>query len=108
MLDSGELVMRFVGSADLDRYKEDVMLRSAVERQLQNLGEALVQLTRVDPDLAQRIPEQRRLIAFRNVLVHAYATLDHAQVWRAIGESLPPLLAAVRSLLAELDPPLPT
>ena len=52
------------------------MLRAAVERQFEIIGEAFVGLRRVDPALAAGIRDLSRIIAFRNVLIHAYATVD--------------------------------
>jgi uncharacterized protein with HEPN domain len=92
-------VLDFVREVEFDRYLGDVMLRSAVERQLQNMGEALSQLARIDSDLAAQVPEHRSVIAFRNVLVHGYATLDHQVVWHVIGHDLPALLATASALL---------
>ena len=40
--EAGELIARFVGNRTLDDYMGDPMLRSAVERQLINVGEGLV------------------------------------------------------------------
>lgn len=98
-------IQGFLAGATFDRYQMDLMLKSAVERQLINIGEALAQLTRVAPDLAARVPEHRQVIAFRNVLVHGYARLRDDEVWRAIEQSLPGLSAATESLLAESQPP---
>lgn len=77
------------------------MLRSAVERQLQNIGEALSQLARLDAALAARVPQHRQIIGFRNVLVHGYSGLNNAEIWRVIQEDLPRLLATVDALLLE-------
>ncbi len=101
-------VQSFLLNISLSEYQGSLLLRSAVERQLQNIGEALAQLAKLDPGLAARVPDYRPLIGFRNVLVHGYATLNHDEVWRAIAESLPPLQQAVNLLLAGLsaqDPP---
>jgi uncharacterized protein with HEPN domain len=78
------------------------MLRSAVERQFEIIGEALSQLARSSPVLAARIPELRRIIGFRNALIHGYDQIDDDGVWRAIGTDLPALRADVAALLAEL------
>lgn len=64
---------------------------SAVERQFEIIGEALKRLSRVNPDLAQRVPDLREIVNFRNLLIHGYAAIDHAQVWR-IAETLLPAL----------------
>lgn len=95
-------VQSFLSGISLGEYQGNLLLRSAVERQLQNIGEALAQLARLDPELAARIPDYRQLIGFRNVLVHGYATLNHEEVWRAIAESLPPLQSAANALVASL------
>ena len=94
----------FVEDANLQRYDTDLLLRSAVERQLQNIGEALSQLSKLDPALAARVPRQRQLIGFRNVLVHGYAGLNNAEIWRTLHENLPELQSAVSALLEELHP----
>lgn len=80
-------------------YEQDRLLSSAVERQLQIIGEALSQLDREAPKLASRIPEYRRIIAFRNVLVHGYASLDNRLVWGVIESKLPQLSRAAGELL---------
>ena len=83
--------------ADFDR---DIVLRSAVERQFEIIGEAFAQLARIDAGTAQKVPDLRQIIAFRNVLIHGYATVDPARVWRVIEDNLPPLRAALATLLA--------
>jgi len=79
----------------------DVVLRSAVERQFEILGEALGRLARLDTALAARIPDLREIVAFRNVLIHGYAVIDRARVWRAVQDDLPALRAALEDLLAK-------
>ena len=61
-------------------FDTDIMLRSAVERQFEIIGEALGTLARVDATIAARIPEFRDIVAFRNILIHGYAILDRARV----------------------------
>ena len=53
------------------------MLRLAVERAFAIIGEALSQLTKLDAAVATRIGEHHRIIAFRNILIHAYAEVDN-------------------------------
>ena len=78
----------------------DFVLRSAVERQFEFVGEALRQLDRLDATLAAKIPDLRLIVAFRNILIHGYALIDRARVWRAVEDHLPPLRAALDDLLA--------
>ena len=67
------------------------MLRAAVERQFEIVGEALVQLAKLDEKLAARISEHRRIIAFRNILIHGYADVDDRLVWDVVETKLPVL-----------------
>lgn len=75
------------------------MLRAAVEREFEIVGEALKQLADRDADAAKRIPEMRRIVSFRNILVHGYADVDHEVVWEALTTRVAPLREVIRSLL---------
>ncbi len=52
------------------------VVHSAVERKFEIIGEALSQLSKLDLGLAQRIPNVRDIISFRNVLIHGYAVVE--------------------------------
>jgi uncharacterized protein with HEPN domain len=80
-------------------YQSDHYFRSAVERQFQIIGEALSRLRQRDPDTAAQIAELPRVVAFRNILVHGYATLDNGIVWGIVEADLAPLVAALSRLL---------
>jgi uncharacterized protein with HEPN domain len=80
--------------------RSDALVRSAVERQFQIIGEALGKLARVDPETASTLEDLPRIIAFRNVLVHGYAVIDDALVWEAAAERVPDLTRRLDDLLA--------
>jgi uncharacterized protein with HEPN domain len=61
-----ERIKRFTGGKGFEEYLADELLRSAVERQLGIVGEALARLSQDSPSLAVQIPEHRKIIAFRN------------------------------------------
>ena len=92
----------FLGGRSLSEYSSDIMLRSAVERQLLIIGEALGQFTGRFPDLSQRITSHAEVIAFRNFLVHGYSFVADAIVWSIIHSDLPVLQREVAELLVEL------
>ena len=94
-------IRRFTHQANFDCYLADEMLRAAVERQFEIIGEALNQLQKADPELAGTIPHYRRIIAFRNVLIHGYASIDHKLVWGVLETELDTLERAVKALLPE-------
>ncbi|MFN0072967.1 MAG: DUF86 domain-containing protein [Chloroflexota bacterium] len=81
----------------------DRLLRAAVERQFGIIGEALNQLSRIAPEVVQQIPRHTEAIALRNVLIHGYGQIRHAEVWRIIHEDLSPLLDVIDSLPTMLE-----
>ena len=91
-------VTRFVDGKSFDDYLRDDLLRSAVERQFEIIGEAFSQLRRVDPHTAEAIRELPRVVAFRNILIHAYATGDSKLVWGVVESDLPMLRAQLDEL----------
>ncbi len=99
---AADLVVRFTAGRTFGDYIDDPMLRSAVERQFEIIGEALSQLTRVDPDLAARIGSWRQIVGFRNMLIHGYADIDDELVWDVVQGGLPELQRTAAALLADL------
>jgi uncharacterized protein with HEPN domain len=105
ILSSCEFLLEFTAERTADDYAHDRAFRSAVERELQIVGEAVLQLDRVAPQVAARIPEHRNIIGFRHVLVHGYDSLQPATVWNVIAVKLVVLVREVRGLLTEFDGP---
>lgn len=99
--EASDLIPRFVGDRDFESYHADQLVRSAVERQFEIIGEALGRLSRIDPGVASQIPELGRIVAFRNTLIHGYHSVDDQLVWDIVKTKLPELIAAVRRLLPE-------
>ena len=99
---AGGAVQAFVGGRSRDEYDHDLMLRSAVERQFEILGEALRRLELLDAELVARISEHRRIVDFRNIIAHGYDSLDSNIVWQAIVDKLPVLIAEAEALLTEI------
>ena len=98
---AAELLAEFTATKAYADYERDAMLRAAVERQFEVIGEATAQLARVDKKLAVRISDYRRIIAFRNILIHGYADVDDRLVWDVIETKLPILRLEVEALLRE-------
>jgi uncharacterized protein with HEPN domain len=71
------MLQSFVQNRTFEDYEHDLLLSSAVERQLEIVGEALNQALRVDSSLEDRISDARRIIGFRNWLAHAYSEIDN-------------------------------
>lgn len=97
---AADLISQFTSGKSFPDYSSDALLRSGVERQFEIVGEALRGLATIDPESASTIPEYRRIIAFRNVLIHGYANVDHRLVWGVVEGKLPALRRRVSELLA--------
>ena len=99
---AADAVAAFTRGKGLADYKQDSFLRSAVERQLIILGEAVVQLSKLTPQITERIPERGSIVAFRNLLIHGYAAVVDEIVWEVIVDDLPVLRASAARLIEEL------
>lgn len=91
----------FTKGLDAAAYGNNAMAQAAVERKFEIIGEALNQLSRLDTTMAARIPDLPQIVAFRNQLIHGYATVNVSTVWNITQTSLPALLQAVQALLDE-------
>lgn len=92
------------GKTEAD-FLDDLLLRSAVERQLEILGEALNRLRKDDHQTAQRVPDLDRIVGMRNVIAHEYGEVDYAIVWAVVTKRIPGLQAMLDALLQEAGPP---
>jgi uncharacterized protein with HEPN domain len=105
ILDACDLIGEVSSSQTRESFVQDEISRAAVERKFEVIGEALNRISKVDPATAQRIPQCRVIIGFRNVLIHGYDDIDYSRVWHVIRDDVPPLRKLVLDLLAEAGPP---
>jgi len=79
--------------SSFSQYQNDLKSKSAVERQLSIIGEAVAQLRKTDPSALQKA---QQIVSFRNRLIHAYGTIDDSIVWVIIKNHLPLLLSEAK------------
>jgi uncharacterized protein with HEPN domain len=103
--EAATLVLQFVAGRSFAEYSADVVLRSAVERQMEIAGEALSQLRKLDPTTAARVSALSNAVSLRNILIHGYAAIDDARIWQIVQQDVPRLLANLETLSAECPPP---
>lgn len=101
---AAQSICAFTDGKDLAIYLKDEMLRAAVERKFGIIGEALSQLLRYFPQYRGKITLVVDVIAFRNQIVHGYATVRDDMVWEIVQSYLPKLHQEVAELLDEPDP----
>jgi uncharacterized protein with HEPN domain len=99
--EAAKLLSEFTAGKTFADFAREPMLRAAVEREFEIMGEALSQLARLDSQLAAGITDYRRIIAFRNILIHGYADVDDRLVWDVVETKLPVLRQEIEALLGD-------
>lgn len=99
--DCASFVISVAEGITLSDYRGDRLLRQAIERNLEILGEAIGRVARLDAATASRVSAHRRIIAFRNRLIHGYDLLDDELVWSTVETKVPVLPLEVEGLLRE-------
>jgi uncharacterized protein with HEPN domain len=103
MLDAARAVQSFVTSRSFADYVGDRMLRGAVERHIEIIGEAANRVSRSFQAAHPEVP-WRQIIAQRNVLTHEYGEVDDGLIWRVVTTRIPELI----NQLERMMPPLPS
>jgi len=93
-----ELIEDFTKSvSDYNEFLNDLKTRSAVERQLGIIGEAVNKYDTFLPN--QSLTNARKIVGLRNRLIHAYDAIDSSMIWAIIKNHIQPLKDEVKSLL---------
>jgi uncharacterized protein with HEPN domain len=85
------------GMRDFKIYLANKMLRRAVEREFEIIGEAMSRIERLDPKL--EISSKKQIINMRNRVIHGYDKIDDEIVWGTIVRYLPTLKSEIAILL---------
>jgi uncharacterized protein with HEPN domain len=96
--DSIRLFLAGLQQPDRRGFVEDDLIRSAVLQKLSVIGEAAARVSDDTRALYPKIP-WRQARGMRNLLVHAYFSVDWEIVWRTATESVPKLAAQITAIL---------
>ncbi len=99
---SKSIVERCEGKTFED-YAADRWFRRAVEREFEIIGEALNRLSRLDSEIAAQISQLRRMVDFRNRIIHGYDSVDDRIVWGVVEGNLGRLLGELNELMGNLN-----
>lgn len=86
----------------VNSYKEycnDITVRKAVERDLAIIGEAIVKIKKLHPEI--ELTGIKKIIGFRNLIIHSYDSVKNDFVWLVVKIHLPVLKTEVEKLLEE-------
>ncbi len=103
VLDAATFIVEITSNETVDSYSRNRMLRQAIERNFEIIGEAIGRLRDHDPDVLQSLSDSSRIVGFRNVLIHGYDIVEHIVVWETARDQLPILIAEVVALMSRLE-----
>jgi len=78
-------------------YHSNKMLRRAIERELEIIGEALNRIDKLDPTIC--ISSKKQIINMRNRVIYGYDKIDDEIVWGVLVRHLPILKTEIAELL---------
>jgi len=82
---------------DFNVYQSNKMLRRAVEREFEIIGEAMSRIEKLDNKI--NITTKKQIISMRNRVIHGYDKIDDAIIWGTIIKHLPILKNEIQDLL---------
>ena len=99
LIEAAGHIAAFLGEMDFEGFRKSELVRSAVVQKLAIIGEAAA---RISDELRDRYPQipWPQIVAFRNILIHAYFGIDWNEVWKAAKVDCPALLEQVTGILA--------
>ena len=96
--ESIESIEKFLGDKrDFNVYMADKMMRRAVEREFEIIGEAMGRIDKLDSTI--NISSKRQIISMRNRVIHGYDKIDNEIIWGTIVRHLPTLKIEIGNLL---------
>ena len=98
MLDAARAISEFVTDRTFNDFQTDRMLRNAVERNMEIIGEAANRTSENFQKFRPEIPG-RSIIGQRNILIHEYGEVKNERIWVVATERIPELIALLKPLL---------
>ena len=94
-------IFEFIENKSFEMYQNDKILRFAVVKNLEIVGEAAYLLTK-DFKLKNTNVEWKEMIGMRHILVHGYYQIKDEIIWATIETELAPLKENIAGLLSQL------
>jgi uncharacterized protein with HEPN domain len=77
-------------------YQADFLVKRATERDLEIIGEAIRKLLELNPNIS--LSNSSKIIGLRNLISHAYDTVEDELIWGIIQKNIPELKEEIISL----------
>jgi uncharacterized protein with HEPN domain len=82
---------------NFEYYSNDIILRRAIERDLEIIGEAINRILIIDPEFP--ILNARRIVSLRNQIIHGYDRISDENIWGIVMNNLPKLKLEIEEFL---------
>lgn len=82
-------------------YQNNIMLKRAIERDLEIIGEAVSRILKKDDTFEREISDSKAIIGLRNQVIHAYDSISDENIWSIIINHIPKLKKEINILIAE-------
>ena len=82
-------------------YRKNIMLKRAIERNLEIIGEAMNRILKRDNSFESEISNSKSIIGLRNQVIHAYDNISDENIWSILINHLPKLKAEIDNLVDE-------
>ncbi len=103
MLQAARRLQEFTVGLSYEDYLNSILLQSAVERQLEILGEAARRMSEAFRQEHPEIPWSG-IIAQRNVIAHQYEEIQQERLWAVVTSDIPMLISQLEPLIPPLPP----
>lgn len=81
---------------DFTLFQEDIILQRAIERDLEIIGEAVRNILELHPSI--QISSSKKMIGLRNIISHAYDSIEIELIWSIIQKDVPILARELAEL----------
>ncbi|MBK9983448.1 MAG: DUF86 domain-containing protein [Saprospiraceae bacterium] len=93
-------------SNSFEEYQSNLLLKRAIEREFEIIGEAIHRIIKQDPSFSTTIPEAKSIIGLRNQIIHAYDNISDENIWSILVNHLPILKQQIDDIIGSSSPPL--
>lgn len=102
ILRAARLIQDFVRETDWNEFATDLKTQSAVARQIEVVGEAAKRVSAAFRTAHPEVP-WRKMAGMRDLLIHAYHSVEEDLVWNAATISVPELISLLEPLVLHDD-----
>lgn len=81
---------------NFNSFKSDIILQRAIERDLEIIGEAIRKIIEIDPFVT--ITSAKNIIGLRNIIIHAYDSVEPEMIWGIIQNNIPVLADEIKKI----------